>query len=61
MNKRHDNNSKHDLEEMIRKMGRELKATQQPQPQVIHQDGVMQKGLLTSEDIELANFFEHTR
>ena len=61
MNKRHNNNSKHDLEEMIRKMGRELKATQQPQPQVIHQDGVMQKGLLTSEDIELANFFEHTR
>jgi len=58
MNNHHDSNSKHDLEEIIRKMGRELKAMQQPQPQVIHQAEVMQQGPLTSEDIELAKFFE---
>lgn len=58
MNNHHDSNSKHDLEEKIQKMGRELKATQQPEPQVIHQAEVMQQGPLTSEDIELAKFFE---
>jgi hypothetical protein len=55
MNNHRNSSPEHDMVEMICK---EFKATQQPQPQVIHQAGVVPKESLTYEDIELAKFFE---
>ena len=55
MNNNRDSSPEHDMVEMIPK---EFKATQQPQPQGIHQAGVVPKESLAYEDIELAKFFE---